>query len=94
MIDPFSGRLWVGSGSTVMRFTPDLTSRITQAGFNAQNRFGLTINGPSGEIYDIRSSADLLNWDTIERTDTMSSTGVMNWTAPSKPPGPKRFYRL
>jgi hypothetical protein len=94
VIDPFSGRLWVGSSSTVMRFTPDLTSRITQAGFNAQNRLALTINGPQGEIYDIRSSADLLNWDTIKRTDNMSASGVMSWTASTSPTGPARFYRL
>jgi len=50
--------------------------------------------GTPGEIYDIRSSIDLMNWNTVERTDLMNSSGAMSWTAPAAPTGPKKFYRL
>ena len=93
-IDPFIGRLWIGNGTTIMRYTPELESRITGFGFNDQNRFSLTIHGTPGEIYDIRSSTDLSDWSTVERTDVMGTIGAMLWTASSAPNGPKKFYRL
>lgn len=91
-----AGRLWTGNGSNLMRFTPELESRITGFGFNAQNRFTLTILGVGGETYQIRSSTDLQNWTTIERTDTVPGTGtqILTWTASAPPNGPKKFYRL
>ncbi|MCB1130971.1 MAG: hypothetical protein KDN05_07570, partial [Verrucomicrobiae bacterium] len=96
VIDPFSGRLWVSNGSRVLRFTPTLESRISGYGFDNTNHFYLTISGKGGEIYQIRSSTDLENWDTIERTDTVPGTGTagLSWISPTTPAGPRKFYRL
>ncbi len=88
-----AGHIWVANGN-LLRFSPGLSSRITAFGFNPQNRFTLTISGPQGEQYDIRSSTDLLDWSTIERTDTMPAGGILTWTATAPPSGPKKFYRL
>jgi DNA-binding beta-propeller fold protein YncE len=95
-IDPLSGRVWVSDSfnNRLLRFTPSLDTRITQAGFNDQGRFTLTLTGRPGEMFDIRSSLDLKGWDTLERTETMSSTGTMIWSAPTTPTGPQQFYRL
>lgn len=91
-----SGRLWVVNSLMVQRYSPQLESTITGFGFNAQNRFFLNILGAGGETFTIRSSTDLQNWSTIERTETVSGIGTkaITWTAPSAPTGPRKFYRL
>lgn len=96
MLDPTTGRLWVGSSKGVYRFSPSIFSTITGYGFNAQGRFFLNILGTGGETYEIRSSTDLLNWNTIEQTTTVPGTvtTLMSWTASAPPSGPKKFYRL
>lgn len=94
-LDP-SGRLWVVNRLMVQRYSPQLESTITGFGFNAQNRFFLNILGTGGETFTIRSSTDMQNWSTIERTETVTGTGTkaITWTAPSAPTGPRKFYRL
>jgi sugar lactone lactonase YvrE len=95
-LDPASSRLWVSDTHVIKRFSPRLLSRITGFGLDAQQRFQLTILGSGGETYQIRSSTDLINWSTIERTDTVpgSGTTAMSWTAPAPVNGPRKFFRL
>ncbi len=94
-LDP-AGSLWVADAFYVKRFSPSIESMITGYGFSAQNRFFLNILGTGGETYQIRSSTDLQNWDTIEATQTVpgTTTQVMTWTASAPPDGPRKFYRL
>jgi sugar lactone lactonase YvrE len=95
-LEPGTSRLWVSDTNVLKRFSPRILSRITGYGLDAQKRFQLTILGSGGETYQIRSSPDLVDWSTIERTDTVPGSGptAMSWTAPSAISGPRRFYRL
>lgn len=91
------GRLWVSEYYHIRRYTPALESFISGYGFDAQGRFSLTITGIPGETYEIRSSTDLQNWSTIERTDTIPADAFAFpriWTASAPPNGSKKFYRL
>lgn len=98
-LDSTTGRLWVGDAGNerVLRFTPSLESRVTHAAFNAQNRFALHISGRALEKFEIRASTDLMDWNTVETSLTVSNVSPWQsliWTAPAPPDGPKKFYRL
>ncbi len=97
VLDPGSGRLWVSDSILVKRYTPPIESQITTYGLTPQRNSALTILAKGSEIYQIRSSTDLVNWDTIEATHTVPANigwQITSWTSAVPSSGPKKFYRL
>ena len=93
-----SGHLWVmdTGNKRALRYTPSLDSTITAFGLNPQSKFTLTMSALVGETYELRSSPDLQDWNTIEgsyRATIGLPYGTLQWTAPTAAAG-KRFYRL
>lgn len=98
LLDPATGRLWVGDSANrrALRFSPALESTLTGLTVNAGNTATIHIHGRVGERLEIRSSTDLLTWNTVEHTLTPASQFLpfldLTWTGPVA--GPRKFYRL
>ena len=73
-----------------LRYTPSLDSTITAFGLNPQSKFTLTMSALVGETYELRSSPDLQDWNTIEgsyRATIGLPYGTLQWTAPTAAAG-------
>jgi hypothetical protein len=83
----------VGGATGTLQFNYSLvtSAAMKSLGLNTHGSPHLQVNGRAGMHFTIQASTNLVNW--VPLLTTNSATASFDWSDPTAPVRPRRFYR-